>query len=329
MKDLLSHISNFSQGRILVVGDIIVDRYIFGRVSRISPEAPVPIVEVERETLCPGGAANVLNNILSLEGKAYLCGVIGGDEEGEKAVELLRSLGIDMEGIVIEKDRPTTIKNRSIAHNQQVVRYDSEKSSPICGESKEKILSYLKKRVNEVEAIIISDYGKGVISKDFLERFLPLAKKRIVAADPKVANFPFYREVTIITPNQKEASEISGLEIRAKEDAAMVAKILANKSNCEKVLITRGEEGMTLWEKDGEVAHIPATRREVYDVTGAGDTVIATLTLAASVGAPWKEAAMISNYAASIVIRKIGTASLSRRELETEVRGSKEIPLEG
>jgi D-beta-D-heptose 7-phosphate kinase/D-beta-D-heptose 1-phosphate adenosyltransferase len=323
----LEIISKFEKSKILVIGDIMVDQFVWGKVSRISPEAPVPVVNVTSESLLLGGAANVVNNIYSLEGKVLVCGVVGNDEMGNKLIGDLRDMGVDTDGIIVENGRPTTVKTRIIAHSQQVVRYDREDISEITLDSMQKVISYLKKNLNGLNAVIISDYGKGVISGQLIREVLRLVRnnEKIISVDPKVNKFSFYKDVTVITPNNNEASDAAGIEIKDEETLLRVGEILLNKLACKLLLITRGEEGMTLFEDSGDVTHIPTLAKEVYDVTGAGDTVISALTLALTVGASLKEAAVIANYAAGIVVGEIGTAAVTRGKLIEAIKRNKVI----
>ncbi len=300
----------------------MIDEFVWGEVSRISPEAPVPVVNVTGETLRLGGAANVASNIQSLEGKALISGMVGNDWTGEKILKEIKLLGIDTGGIIKKKGKLTTRKTRIIAHNQQVVRYDRENTSKIENAEIQRIITYLKKNLTNINAIIISDYGKGVISQGLMEKISLIARKnnKIVIVDPKTNNFSIYSRVTGITPNREEISKATGVEINNENDLLKAGKILLGTLNYESVLITRGDKGMTLLEKNGELFHTPAIAKEVYDVTGAGDTVIGVLTLALAAGASWKTAILISNYAASIVVGKIGTATLTREELKNAIK---------
>ncbi len=321
-KDLLPYISKFKDARIMVIGDLMVDEYIWGSVSRISPEAPVPVVSVTSESLRLGGAGNVVNNIHSLEGKVWLGGVLGNDEMGRKVIHDLRKMEVDTKGVIVEPERVTTVKTRILAQHQQVVRYDREVIRPAQRESVQQILSLLKERLDELDAVLISDYGKGVVGELLVEqvRSLALNAGKILAIDPKVKNFPFFRQATIITPNHYEAAEAAGRWIQNEEDLLAVGRILLQRLQAKSILITRGEKGMTLFQEDGEVTHIPTMAKEVFDVTGAGDTVISVLTLAMAAGANPQEAAMLSNYAAGIVVGEVGTATLKTSELEDAVR---------
>ncbi len=302
-----------------MIGDIILDRYIWGRVNRISPEAPVPIVEVTNDSFLLGGAANVANNIVSLGGNVSVTGVIGRDRAGEVVKELLRERDIDIE--IFEDSRPTTVKTRVIAHNQQVVRFDKEDRTALSGRVLKGIIDYLKRSLREFDAVILSDYKKGVISKALINEILKIAMplKRFVAVDPKVGHFHLYRGVSIVTPNLSEASHGSGVEIRDEDSLVRAGRLLLKKLSCKAVLITRGEEGMSLFTDD-RVTHIPTVARHVYDVTGAGDTVIAVFTLSHAAGATLEEAAMIANHAAGIVVGEVGTAPVTPERLKQSLR---------
>jgi len=323
-KTALSHIGCFKKQKLLVIGDIILDEFIWGKVRRISPEAPVPVVEVERESLCLGGSANVVNNLHALGCKVALCGVIGKDENGKRLRGILEEMDIDCGGVIVKEDRPTAIKTRVIAQHQQIVRFDRERPSPISEYSKSKIIDYLKEHLDDIGAVIISDYGKGVISEDLLSKIIPeIRSKNIpIAVDPKPVNFPFYQGVTVITPNHHEAAEAAGTDTETEDGLIETARRLIASQDSESILITRGENGMSLFERDGTTSHIPTVARDVYDVSGAGDTVIATMALALASGASLKEAAILSNYAAGIVVGKLGTAPITFRELKERVEKS-------
>ncbi len=306
----------------MVIGDLMVDEYIWGNVSRVSPEAPVPVVSVTSESLRLGGAGNVVNNIHTLGGKVLLAGIVGNDEMGRKVIHDLHKMGLETKGVIVEPERVTTVKTRIIAQHQQVVRYDREITRPIHPENIQQILSLLEGGINELDAVLVSDYGKGVICEPLMERVRSLTQRagKILAVDPKVKNFPLFREVTIITPNHYEAAEATGRWIMSEEDLMTVGRTLLQRLQVQSVLITRGEKGMTLFQHNGEVIHIPTMAKEVYDVTGAGDTVISVLTLAMAGGATAKEAAILSNIAAGIVVGEIGTATIKASELEDAVR---------
>lgn len=321
-KRIIEIINNFSKKTILVVGDIIMDQYIWGNVSRISPEAPVPVVDVKEESYLLGGAANVLNNIISLGGKAMVCGVIGHDDIGRMIIHELRIREIDTGGIIVESDRPTTIKTRIVAHSQQVVRYDREKKEDINKSSREIIKGYLKNKLFEIDGLIISDYYKGVVTKELVKEIISIVNNRglPILADPKVGHFDLYEGLTLITPNIFEASTGSGVSIHDNKSLEMAGMALIEKLRCKATLITRGEEGMTLIEDNREVTYIPAVAKKVFDVTGAGDTVIGVMALAIAAGATLKESAIIANHAAGIVVGKVGTAVIGVEELKRSLQ---------
>lgn len=319
---LKSVISRFDKAKVLVVGDLILDEFIWGKVTRISPEAPVPVVWVNSENFMPGGASNVANNIRALGGEAHLVGVVGDDGRGETLRSLLTRGGVGCDGIFADPGRPTTQKTRIIAHHQQVVRIDREIIRPVSEELLRRMLDYIAGMLPKMDALIIEDYGKGVIAPRLVREIVKLAKtgKKIITVDPKEENFSYYRGVTTITPNHHEAGSAVGF---ALSDDALLKKAgekLLSRLNCESVLITLGENGMCLFEKGKAPLKIPTVAQEVYDVSGAGDTVISAYTLARASGAAASDAALISNYAAGIVVGKIGVAVTNRRELIARIQ---------
>ena len=328
MKTLLSAkkatdiISKFPKAKVLVIGDLIMDHFIWGSVDRISPEAPVPVVDVSDEEILLGGAANVVNNIRGLGGKCYITGVAGKDSDGKKLLTLLKEKKVDADGIIIDKSRATTIKTRVVAGNQQVVRFDRESREFIGDNILKKVINYVSSMVSKIDVIVVSDYDKGLISAEMLEEVIKIAKKhgKKVAVDPKVTHFDYYEGVNIITPNNKEASEASGIKIKDEKSLYKAADNLIGRTATEALLITRGEHGMSLFE-DRIETHIPTVAKEVYDVSGAGDTVIGVLALALGSGANYKEAATLANFAAGVVVGKLGTATLTKAELLEAVKG--------
>lgn len=321
-KRLIKHIARFPKARVLVVGDMMLDHYIWGTVNRISPEAPVPVVNVTRETMLLGAAANVVNNIHSLGGQVRICGVIGRDEAGRQLGRMLDAQGISTEGLIVDDSRPTTVKTRVIAHNQQVVRFDRETKNGIGRNIHGRIFDTVRRSADEgLDAVVISDYCKGVVTRELVRDIVGLSKKKgfIVSIDPKVSHFGMYRGVTILTPNTKEASIGSRVEIEDDKSLLRAGRLLLNRLKCEAVLVTRGEHGMSLFEKNGRITHIPTMAREVFDVTGAGDTVISTLTLAMAAGASMLDAARISNFAAGIVVGVVGTATVKPEDLKLRI----------
>lgn len=316
-KALRQYIQRFPQVSVLVVGDLILDHYVMGRVSRISPEAPVPVVHVESESLRLGGAANVFNNILALGGKADLCGVIGADESGRLLMKELGNKRSGRGGVVIDHDRPTTRKSRVIAHNQQIVRYDVEGRSELKATLQRRILQYVESRLRELSCVVVSDYAKGVVTATLMSEITRLAalRKVPVIVDPKVEHFGFYKGVTVITPNHFEATQAAGVHGDDNQTINEAGAMILQRLGCQSVLITRGEKGMSLYEGDGASWHLPTRARQVYDVTGAGDTVIGTLALALSTGASIKTGAILANYAAGIVVGMVGTATVTPKQL--------------
>jgi len=311
-------LARFADAKILVIGDLIVDHFIWGSVTRISPEAPVPVVNVTRENLLLGGAANVLNNIYALGGRGEMCGVIGQDSMGDHLLELLQTLGSATDGIIKSADRPTTKKTRVIAQHQQVVRFDREKSGPIPPEVREKFFTYLDQHLDDFQAVIISDYNKGVVGAELMTRLMARNKsqKNIpVIVDPKPHHLERFTGATILTPNLHEAEKMAGISITNDADLCQAARLIKKQLGCAALLITRGEAGMALFEAENEPLLIPTTAQEVFDVTGAGDTVIATLALGLAVGLSFSEAAILANRAAGIVVGKLGTATVTPTEL--------------
>lgn len=296
----------------------MLDEFIWGDVSRISPEAPVPVVNIRRESTRLGGAANVLANVAALGAKADVIGVVGQDTAAEKLREALRANGgVQTDDRLIKDDRrPTTIKTRIIAHNQMVVRADREHRSAVSGNVEAEIIKTVKDALESAHALVISDYDKGVITPGILSEILPAAYNRMpVLIDPKLRNFDSYRPATLVTPNHHEALRLTDLEEDTDESLREAASIIMNQLGCDAVLITRGEQGMMLCEGDADPVLVKTAAREVYDVTGAGDTVIATLAAALAAGATMTEAAVLANHAAGIVVGKLGTATASAEEV--------------
>jgi D-glycero-beta-D-manno-heptose-7-phosphate kinase len=308
-------LESFAGKKILIVGDIMLDEFIWGKVQRISPEAPVPVVEVMNETYRLGGSGNVAANIKAMGGVPIPIAVHGPDEAARRLANLLEQSQIDVSGLVIA-DRPTTLKTRIIAHNQQVVRTDRESRKALPSNVNVALEAAFLRNLAHANAVIVSDYDKGVVNRELLGSILPKARNaRIpVFLDPKVHHADYYRPITAITPNKREAELLTGLSIQDDESLEQAGRNLRQKFECEYALITRGEEGMSLFNGTGS-QHLPTFAREVFDVTGAGDTVIATLALARASGATMEEAAVLANHAAGIVVGKIGTATVDRSEL--------------
>ena len=315
-------IRRFSGVRILVVGDIMLDRFIWGDVSRISPEAPVPVVVVDKETFLLGGAANVVNNIYSLGGKASLCGVIGDDEMGQKVIQRLSEMGIERSGISIEPGRQTTVKTRIIAHHQQLVRIDRETTQHPKVSTLRSLSEYLKRNIKSFDGVILSDYGKGLLTRGVVRDVIRKARQtgKLVMVDPKIKNFFFYREATVVTPNTTEASSASRISITDEASLNRAGRNLLKRLRCDALVITRGEDGMAIFEPHQKPFLVPTEAREVYDVTGAGDTVIGTMALALGAGASIRRATELANHAAGIVVGKVGTATVDQEELTSVMK---------
>lgn len=323
-------ISQFNKAKILVVGDLMLDEFIWGTVDRISPEAPVPVVWVKSTSFMPGGASNVANNIASLRGKVFLAGVIGKDESGGRLSNELEKKNINMDAVVIDTTRPTSVKTRIIAHHQQVVRIDKEKLDPISDATLEKIYQNAKDIIEDVDAIIIEDYGKGVIMPYLLEKLIALSKKhkKIIAVDPKVDHFSYYKGVTVLTPNKTEAEGASLIKINDDKSLNNAGQKLLKWLNSKAILVTLGENGMRLFEDNGNITHIPTVAQDVFDVSGAGDTVIGTMAMALACGASMADAAYISNVAAGIVVGKVGIAVVSQPELLDTIYNLSLVPID-
>jgi D-beta-D-heptose 7-phosphate kinase/D-beta-D-heptose 1-phosphate adenosyltransferase len=320
--ELIGVIDAFSRATVLVVGDVMIDEFIWGKVDRISPEAPVPVVEVNRITHRLGGAANVVHNIRALGGNVLVAGMVGADDKGGQLIDMLKAVDVDDDGIQTDTERPTIIKTRIIAHHQQVVRIDRESKDPIPKRVTDGICEYAESVIDDIDAIVLSDYGKGLISEKLVGRLVELALDRniVVSVDPKVVNFPLYQRISVVTPNHHEAGEAVGMRIVDDQTLLAAGGKLLEMLSCRYVLITHGEHGMTLFGDDGSVVQIPTVAREVFDVTGAGDTVISALTLAAAADATMKDAAIISNYAAGEVVGEVGTAVVTADRLKDSIR---------
>jgi D-beta-D-heptose 7-phosphate kinase/D-beta-D-heptose 1-phosphate adenosyltransferase len=308
--------------RIVVLGDIMLDEFVWGDVTRISPEAPVPVVNVRRESVHLGGAANVLANLISLGARGSVVGVLGNDSAGETVRATLREAGANQpdELMISDGSRPTTTKTRIIAHNQMVVRADRERQAPVNEKIANAIIDLMRQALKDADALIISDYDKGVVTPSILAKVLPLAYERMpVLIDPKLRNFDSYRPATMVTPNHHEALRLTNIEDDTDEGLTRAARLISARLNCDAVLITRGDRGMMLLEGKQEPAFVETAAQEVYDVTGAGDTVIATLAAALAAGASMTEAAILANHAAGIVVGKVGTATATGAEITSSI----------
>jgi D-beta-D-heptose 7-phosphate kinase/D-beta-D-heptose 1-phosphate adenosyltransferase len=314
-------IGRFPRVRVLVAGDLMLDHFVWGRVERISPEAPVPVVQVTDESRRLGGAANVIHNIRALGGRVIACGVVGTDAAGRELVAELQRLGVDVAGVMQSRDAATTRKTRIIAHQQQVVRLDREDAAQADSRAAARARGFLLANVRAADVVVISDYGKGLITPALLEALAALRAVRPfpLVVDPKKVNYAHYRLPSLVTPNREEASEASGIDIRDAASLARAGATLLERWQAEAVLITRGEQGMSLFVPDQPPRHFPTVARQVYDVTGAGDTVIATCALALGAGASLEIAAVLANHAAGLVVGEVGTATVSAAELTADV----------
>ncbi|MCX5678407.1 MAG: D-glycero-beta-D-manno-heptose-7-phosphate kinase [Candidatus Omnitrophica bacterium] len=320
--DFKKTIANFKKSSVLVIGDLMLDEFIWGEVTRISPEAPVPVVWVKKESFMPGGASNVANNLRSLGADVHLVGVVGDDENGAILKGELEQKGIRTAGIVTDDSRPTILKTRVVAHHQQVVRIDKENKDRLKDTVIDKMSAHIKGMIKNVDAVIVEDYAKGVITPALLKKIIPLARhnKKIIAVDPKEEHFKYYKGISVITPNNHEASKAVGFEIKDDATLRKAGAKLLSKLGCRIVLITLGENGMAVFQKNKPMEQIPTVAQEVFDVSGAGDTVIASYALSLAAGADPIVAAHISNCAAGIVVGKVGIAVVSPDELLERIR---------
>ena len=305
-----------SHPRILVIGDLMIDHYLWGGCERISPEAPVQVVDISRETTVLGGAGNVINNLVALGANVSVAGVIGNDESGEELRAMLEKLGVSAEGLIVQNDRKTSKKSRIVASNQQILRYDRESKEPISDGSMQAVVAYASRVMMECDVVILSDYGKGVITDSLAQGIIQSARKlgKKVLVDPKGKDYIKYRGAYLLTPNKKEASEATGIVIN--DETSLRTALLQLKETCdlECSMITLSEDGIAI--DDGSMRRFPTVAREVFDVTGAGDTVIASLSFALSCGMSIDESAKFSNRAAAVVVGKIGSATVTLEEIE-------------
>jgi rfaE bifunctional protein kinase chain/domain len=298
--------------RIVVVGDLMIDEWIWGDVTRISPEAPVPVVAVRDHSFTLGGAGNVANNLRALGARVAFVGAIGEDAEGTRIRAMFDDLGVETHGLVSVADRPTTRKTRIVAHNQQVVRADWESTAPLREQDRARVVAVVRQTIGDADAVVLSDYAKGFFSREIVEAALAAP---VVVADPKPQNVLLFGGVTCIAPNVGEAARASGITIADQDSLERAGRALLRILACRFVLITRGEHGMSLFGRDGERVDVPAVARTVYDVSGAGDTVVAVLTLALAAGIAAETATQLANFAAGAVVEKLGTATAAPGEI--------------
>ncbi len=316
-KRLRKLLGNFSGKRVAVIGDLMLDRYYWGSVHRVSPEAPVPVVEVDTESVRFGGAANVANNIQALGGRAFLIGLVGDDHPGGMFRKMLSDQGLDTGGIVIDSARPTTIKTRVIAAGQHVVRIDNESKQDCPELLRTRLIDAVRSNIRSLDGIIIEDYNKGVVTRDLIHAVIAAANEhgKPVTVDPKFNNFFEYKNVTVFKPNRREVEEALGGKLKTVAEVERAGKSLLESLNARNVLLTRGEEGMSLFQSEGTVTHFPTTAAEVQDVSGAGDTVISTLTMALVAGGGITESCILANCAGGVVVGAVGIVPILPEQL--------------
>ena len=310
-------LGQFQGKRIAVLGDLMLDRYYWGSVHRISPEAPVPVVEVDSESVRFGGAANVANNVQALGGIPFLIGLVGNDHPGQMMAEMMVERGMDTSGLVMDADRPTTIKTRVIASEQHVVRIDNEAKTPCPEHLQSGIVDGVRYHIHSLDAILIEDYNKGVITKAVIDEVLAVARKynKIVTVDPKFDNFLEFKGVTVFKPNRRETEEVLGGRLRTDEEVEQAGRKLLELLGAENVLLTRGADGMALFQRDGGSYHLPTAADHVVDVSGAGDSVISTLTIALAAGAPMRGACLLANCAGGVAVGSVGIVPVTPAEI--------------
>jgi len=315
-ENILNLLNNFKGKKIGVVGDLMLDTFVWGDVERISPEAPIPVVAIKEETFTPGGAGNVAVNIAALGGNVILAGFVGNDWAGKQLVHELKKNKINIDGVFKDGNKCTTEKTRVIARRQHILRIDKENIKFITTQQEKKVIDYITPRIKTWEGIIISDYAKGLITEKLVQELIYLARKykKFVIGDTKSKNVTFYRDATVLTPNQKEAISITG-----KDDVVKAVRKIKKQLRCA-ILVTQGAHGMTLFD-GSKVKRIHSTAKKVYDEAGAGDTVVAALSLSLASGASLEEAAIIANQTAGIVVGKIGVSSVPLNELLKDFQG--------
>lgn len=315
-------VSRFARCRVLVAGDLMLDQFVWGSVERISPEAPVPVVRVTDESLRLGGAANVMANLCALGGEVIACGAIGNDLAGRQLLGLLENAGIDTSGVFRSRSDRTIRKTRVLAHQQQMIRLDREPRDGSGSAAAARARGHLIGNLHKVDVVVISDYGKGLITADLLRMLSEIRRRRpfVLVIDPKDANFPHYEGASLLTPNRDEASRASGIAIRDAASLENAGRELLRRWRADAVLVTRGEEGMSLFSAAQPTRHFPTVARHVFDVTGAGDTVVATCALAIGAGADLPTAAVLANHAAGLVVGEVGTATVTATRLRADLR---------
>ncbi len=318
---LIKTIERFNSVKILVLGDLMVDHYVFGETTRISPEAPVPVVDVISETFKLGGSANVANNILSLGGTVFPTGIVGADKNGSWLINEFKTHGGDVSGIIVDNNRPTTTKMRILVGHHQLLRVDYESREAVDSAYANQILNYIRNNINDIDCIVISDYDKGLITKNIIEALVNLKQEKgtKIIVDPKIEHFLDYKGVSIIKTNINNARKVLKMKVKGETGIRRIASKLLAEFECDTVIITLGKDGLSLLKEDGQYVHIPALARAVYDITGAGDTVTAALALSTSTNASIVESALISNVAAAIKVGKVGTSIVTQDELVSKL----------
>lgn len=315
------------QRQVLVIGDLMVDRYLWGNVTRLSPEAPVPIINIEDEEVRFGGAANVANNLIGLGATPILVGVVGQDRWGDMFKELLEKKRLNPLGVITDTSRPTTVKTRIIGNNQHIARVDREKIQPIADTVRDRILQFVESVIQEVDGIILQDYNKGVLIPSLIHRISQLAQRhhKIITVDPKFDNFLEFRNITLFKPNRKETEEALAMRLTDESEIRKAGQKLLQTLNSQAVLITLGEKGMALFEQGQEGNFMGTRAREVADVSGAGDTVIATVTFALTGGASMREAVTLANFAAGVVCEEVGVVAIEREKLTRSILSNQHL----
>jgi D-beta-D-heptose 7-phosphate kinase/D-beta-D-heptose 1-phosphate adenosyltransferase len=310
-------VRRFANVRVLVVGDLMIDQFVWGRVERISPEAPVPVVHVTKESTRPGGAGNVASNVAALGGRPAVAGIVGRDQAGKRLEAALRAMGAGTDGIVFSRDTATIQKTRIIAHHQQLVRLDREEAPAADGRAAHKVRDAVLARRARYDVLVVSDYGKGTIGPELLGALADAHRRAPFTwlVDPKRANYEHYRRASLVKPNREEAAAAAGIDIRDTATLREAGRRLLARWEAGAVLISRGDEGLALFKPGGVVRQFPTAARQVFDVTGAGDTVMATLALALGAGGTLEEATILANHAAGVVVGKVGTETVSAGEL--------------
>lgn len=320
----MKQLENFSKVKVLIVGDVMLDRYWWGSVNRISPEAPVPVVHLKQTSLIAGGAANVAVNIAGLTAKPILVGIVGDDKEAEIFPTLLSKSKISHDYLIKLPNHQTTTKTRIIAHSQQVVRIDQESKLSFTSFEEDEIWEKIKYLIEQIDLIVVSDYNKGFLTENLLKRLITTAREydKFILVDPKGKNFSKYRGATILTPNLKEVAEACGMDESEPNVLDEASRKIFSSLQLKALLVTQGGEGMTLFENSNKTTHLSARARKVYDVTGAGDTVISTLAVALGAGAGLAESANAANIAAGLVVEQVGTSTISFNELKNSIETS-------